>query len=87
MINYFRKRPPEAVVNDCNECIVRHALNLIWASETEKDDQDGSQGEGGSVYDADQNISSNKAIDNQGSLLIDTTWAPVEPLSHHSFSS
>ena len=78
MMVYFRKRLPEAVVNDCNERIVRHGLNLIRASETEKHDQDDSQGGGGSVCDTEQNISSTKAIDNQGSLLIDATCAPVD---------
>ena len=88
MMVYFRKRLPEAVVNDCNERIVRHGLNLIRASETEEHDQDDSKGGGGgSVCDTEQNISSTKAIDNQGSLLIDATCAPVDSLSHRSFSS
>ena len=78
MMVYFRKRLPEAVVNDCNERIVRHGLNLIRASETEEHDQDDSQGGGGSVCDTEQNISSTKVIDNQGSLLIDATCAPVD---------
>ena len=78
MMVYFRKRLPEAVVNDCNERIVRHGLNLIRASETEEHDQDDSQGGGGSVCDTEQNISSTKAIDNQGSLLIEATCAPVD---------
>ena len=79
MMVYFRKRLPEAVVNDCNERIVRHGLNLIRAAETEEHDQDDSQGGGGSsVCDTEQNISSTKAIDNQGSLLIDATCAPVD---------
>ena len=78
MMVYFRKRLPEAVVNDCNERIVRHGLNLIRASETKEHDQDDSQGGGGSVCDTEQNISSTKAIDNQGSLLIDATCAPVD---------
>jgi IS5 family transposase len=29
MMVYFRKRLPEAVVNDCNERIVRHGLKVI----------------------------------------------------------
>jgi hypothetical protein len=29
---YFRKRLPESVVNDCNERIVRHGLNVIHSS-------------------------------------------------------
>jgi transposase, IS5 family len=31
MMVYFRKRLPEAVVNDCNEGIVRHGLKVIRA--------------------------------------------------------
>ena len=79
MMVYFRKHLPEAVVNDCNERIVQYGLNLIRAAETEEHDQDDSQGGGGgSVCDTEQNISSTKAIDNQGSLLIDATCAPVD---------
>ena len=79
MMVYFRKRLPEAVVNDCNERIVQHGLNLIQAAETEEHEQDDSQGgAGSSVCDTEQNISSTKAIDNQGSLLIDATCAPVD---------
>ena len=74
----FRKRLPEAVVNDCNERIVQHGLNLIRSAETEEHDRDDSQGGGGSVFDTEQNISSTKVIDNQGSLLIDATCAPVD---------
>ena len=44
MMVYFRKRLSEAVVNDCNERIVRHGLNLIRASEAEEHDQDDSKG-------------------------------------------
>jgi len=76
---YFRKRLPEAVVNDCNERIVQHGLNLIRAAETEEHDQDDSQGGGrSSICDTEQHISSTKAIDNQGSLLIDATCALVD---------
>lgn len=78
MMVYFRKRLPEAVVNDCNERIVQHGLNLIRSAETEEHDRDDSQGGGGSVFDTEQNISSTKVIDNQGSLLIDATCAPVD---------
>ena len=78
MMVYFRKRLPEAVVNDCNERIVRHGLNLIRTSETEEHDQDYSHGGRGSICDTEQNISSNKAIDNQDSLLIYATCALVD---------
>ena len=77
MMVYFRKRLPEAVVNDCNERIVRNGLNLIQASETEDQDQDDSQGGGGNVCDIEQNINSKTTLDSQGSLLIDATCAPV----------
>lgn len=78
MMVYFRKRLPETVVNDCNERIVQHGLSLIRASETEDHDQDDCQGGGGSACVTEQHISSNKAIENQGSLLIDATCAPVD---------
>lgn len=77
MMVYFRKRLPEAVVNDCNERIVQHGLKLIRAAETDEHDQDDSQGGGGSVCDSEQIISSTKVIDNQVSLLIEATCAPV----------
>ena len=35
MMVYFRKRLAEMVLNDCNERIVRHGLNLIRASQAE----------------------------------------------------
>ena len=79
MMVYFRKRLPEDVVNDCNERIVQHGLNLIRASETEDHDQDDCQGGGGeSACDIEQNINSKTTIENQGSLLIDATCAPVD---------
>lgn len=46
MIVYSRKRLPEALINDCNERIVRHGLSLIQ-SETAEDHDDGNQ-DGGS---------------------------------------
>ena len=66
MMVYFRKRLPESVVNDCNERIVRHVLNLIRASETEDHDQDDSQGGAASVCDPEQKIISKTTTDNQG---------------------
>jgi transposase, IS5 family len=43
MMVYFRKRLPEAVINDCNERIVRHGLAVIQSeiAEGPDDDQDG----------------------------------------------
>ena len=78
MMVYFRKRLPEAVVNDCNERIVRHGLNLIRASETEEHDQDDSQGGGGNGCDIEHKINSKTTLDKQGSLLIDVSFAPVD---------
>ena len=74
----FSKRLPESVVNDCNERIVRHGLNLIGASETEDHDQDDSQGGAARVCDTEQNIISKTTTDHQGSLLIDATYTPVD---------
>jgi hypothetical protein len=45
MIVYFRKRLPEAVVNDCNERIVRHGLKVIHSSVSQgPGDDNGSAG-------------------------------------------
>jgi IS5 family transposase len=52
MIVYFRKRLPEAVVNDCNERIVRHGLKVIQASDSQDADDHGSDG-GGSIGHTD----------------------------------
>ena len=78
MMVYFRKHLLEVVLNDCNERILQHGLNLIRASETEDHDQDDSQEGGGSVCDTGQKIRSKIIIDYQGSLLIDATCAPVD---------
>ncbi len=48
MMVYFRKRLPESVVNDCNEHIVRHGLNVIQSADTD-DDQDAGKGGGSST--------------------------------------
>jgi hypothetical protein len=42
MMVYFRKRLPESVVNDCNERIVHHGLNVIRSAESETDEDDDS---------------------------------------------
>ena len=77
MMVYFRKRLPEAVVNDCNERIVQHGLKVIQASESQDpDDHSGSGGE--SISADDRPISSVRQQPNQGSLLIDATCAPVD---------
>jgi IS5 family transposase len=53
MVVYFRKRLPEAVVNDCNERIVSHGLKVICSSDTEGPGDDNGSG-GGSTSPADQ---------------------------------
>ena len=77
MMVYFRKRLPEAVVNDCNERIVRHGLKVIRSSvDHDPGDDDGSGG--GSTSTADQPQPSAQKQTNQGSLLIDATCVPVD---------
>jgi IS5 family transposase len=77
MMVYFRKRLPEAIVNDCNERIVRHGLNMIRASDAQgPGDDNGSSG--GSTSPPDQPTPSSQKQPNQGSLLIDATCAPVD---------
>ena len=46
MMVYFRKRLPESVVNDCNERIVRHGLNVINSAASTDHDDDSSHGGG-----------------------------------------
>ncbi|MFN6338605.1 MAG: transposase, partial [Cyanobacteriota bacterium] len=47
MMVYFRKRLPESVVNDCNERVVRHGLNVIRTSASTDHDDDGPPQGGG----------------------------------------
>ncbi len=77
MIVYFRKRLPEAVVNDCNERIVRHCLKVIRSSDSQGPGDTNGSG-GGSTSSAAQPKSSSQKQTNQGSLLIDATCAPVD---------
>ena len=77
MMVYFRKRLPESVVNDCNERIVRHGLNVIHSFAATGDDDDSSHG-GGAGRAGDQRIGSDTIEPNQGSLLIDATCAPAD---------
>ncbi len=74
---YFRKRLPEAVVNDCNERIVRHGLKVIRSSD-DQDPGDQSGSGGRSASPGDQQRSSAQKQPNQGSLLIDATCAPAD---------
>jgi IS5 family transposase len=76
MMVYFRKRLPEAVVNDCNERIVRYGLKVIHSSDSQ--DRGDDSGSGGSTSPANQPKPSSQKQPNQGSLLIDATCAPVD---------
>lgn len=77
MMVYFRKRLPEAVVNDCNERIVRHGLKVVRSSGSQGPGDDNGSG-GGSTNPAAQPKPSSQKQPNQGSLLIDATCAPVD---------
>lgn len=67
---------PESVVNDCNERIVRHGLNVIRSAESEGDgDGDNTSGAASS---GDQPAQSVKGSPNQGTLLIDATCVSVD---------
>jgi IS5 family transposase len=76
MMAYFRKRLPEAVVNDCNERILHHGLTVIRSSDPQSpgDDDDS----GGSTGTSAQPKSSPQKQTNQGSLLIDAACGPVD---------
>ena len=79
MMVYFRKRLPQAVVNDCNERIVRHGLKVIRSSDSQgPSDDNGSGGVGGSTNPAAHPQTSSQKQPNQGSLLIDATCTPVD---------
>jgi hypothetical protein len=77
MMVYFRKRLPEAVVNDCNERIVCHGMKVIRAMDSHDSDDDSGSG-GGSTSTDNQPIPITHKQPNQGSLLIDATCAPVD---------
>ena len=73
----FRKCLPEAVVNGCNERIVRHGLKVMRSSDSQDPSDDGGSGDG-SVSLADHPRPSTQKQPNQGSRLIDATCAPVD---------
>jgi IS5 family transposase len=85
MMVYFRKRLTEAVVNDCNERIVRHGLKLIRSSD-DQDPGDHSGSGGGLASPGDQQRSSAQKQPNQGSLLIDATCALAD-IRHPTYLS
>ena len=76
MIIYFRKRLPESVINDCNERLVRHGLNVIQAAGA--DDDQGADKGGGSSTGHGSNDHSSTPSANQDTLLIDSPCAPVD---------
>ena len=76
MMVYFRKRLPESVINDCNQRIVRHGLNVIQAADA--DDDQGADKGGGSSTEHGSNDHTSTPSANQGTLLIDATCAPVD---------
>jgi IS5 family transposase len=54
MMMYFRKRQPEAVINDCKERIVRHGLAVIQSDSAEQHN-DGDK-DGGSASSGNQQV-------------------------------
>ena len=76
MMVYFRKRLPESVINDCNERIVCHGLNVIRSAKS-VDDQGPGNGSS-SVIESDREGKEADGSGNQGSLLIDATCVPAD---------
>jgi hypothetical protein len=77
LMGHFRRRLPESVINDCNERIVRHGLNVIQSAESQ-DDEDGHNDGNFSSSDQPVQSGSDTACSNQGSLLIDVTCVPAD---------
>ena len=75
MMVYFRKRLPEAVINDCNERIVRYGLAVIQSETAEEPDDDQ---DGGSDNADHEPVQAAQVVSNQGSLLIDASCAPAD---------
>jgi IS5 family transposase len=65
MMVYFRKRLPDSVLNDCNERIVRHSLNVIRSSDSQVPDDKSSDG-GSSAGTGDQPVTPAQKQPNQG---------------------
>lgn len=78
MMVYFRKRLPESVVNDCNERIVRHGLNVIRSVESDGDEDGNNTSGSASSGDQPAQPGTDKASSNQGTLLIDATCVPAD---------
>jgi hypothetical protein len=77
MMVYIRKRLPESVVNDCNERIVRHGLNVIRSAESETDEDDHNDS-GMPSSDQPAQAGSDTASSNHGTLLIDAMCIPAD---------
>ena len=77
MMVYFRKRLPEAVVNGCNELIVRCGMKVSRSSDSEEPADDSGSGGGSAGTPGRPQPFCQKQV-NQGALLIDVTCAPVE---------
>jgi transposase, IS5 family len=68
---------PGSIVNDCNERIVRHGLNVIRSAESEDDENDNSDS-GVPSSDQPAQAGSDKASSIQGTPLIDATCVPAD---------
>jgi IS5 family transposase len=77
MMVYFRKRLAELIVNDCNERIVRHGLNVIRSAESEGD-EDNENDSALPSSDQPAQDGSDEVSANQGTLLIDATCVPAD---------
>ncbi len=73
----FRKRLRESVVNDFNERIARHGMNVIRSAES-KCDEEYENDSGLTSSDQPVQAGSEKASSNQGTLLIDATCVPAD---------
>jgi len=73
---YFRKRLPEAVINDCNERFDCHCLNVIRSAKFV--DHQGLGNRSSSVIESDREGKEADGSGNQGSLLIDATCVPAD---------
>lgn len=72
MMLYFRKRLPEAVLNDCSELIELHSLNVIRSSCSQGPGDDKCSG-GGLTNPVGLLKPSSQKRANQGLFLIDAT--------------
>ena len=77
MMVYFLKRLPKAIVNECNERIVRHGLHVIRSSVFQDQGDDRFSGTGTNSA-GNLKLPHSRAPANPGSLLIDATCAPLD---------